>query len=109
VDECQAQLDACDQNCHNTVGSYTCSCNSGYILDSDRVSCDGTSFSLNPLPFHLIGHFHHPSISPLQISMSATPLRPMAASKSAAILQAPTLAAAIPVSAWTATEELAQV
>lgn len=41
-DECGAQTDACDQNCHNTIGSYTCSCNTGYILDSDRTSCDGT-------------------------------------------------------------------
>ena len=33
--------DTCEQNCHNTVGSYTCSCNAGYTLNSDGHTCDG--------------------------------------------------------------------
>ena len=31
----------CNQNCINTIGSYHCSCNSGYILDVDLKSCNG--------------------------------------------------------------------
>ncbi|XP_066022017.1 uncharacterized protein [Pocillopora verrucosa] len=29
----------CEQNCHNTLGSYTCSCVSGYQLAADGKSC----------------------------------------------------------------------
>ena len=29
----------CDQNCHNTEGSYICSCNEGYMKKGDK--CNG--------------------------------------------------------------------
>ena len=32
---------SCEHNCHNTDGSYTCSCNSGYSLTSNNKSCSG--------------------------------------------------------------------
>ena len=41
ADECAAGTDTCDQICLNTMGSYTCSCNTGYTLNSDRTTCDG--------------------------------------------------------------------
>ena len=41
IDECTEGTDRCSQNCHNTVGSYTCSCNTGYRLNADGVTCDG--------------------------------------------------------------------
>ena len=42
IDECAQRIDHCRQNCHNTLGSYTCSCNSGFqILDVDGRTCDG--------------------------------------------------------------------
>ena len=31
----------CEQVCHNTPGSFICSCVSGYQLDSDGKSCSG--------------------------------------------------------------------
>ena len=31
----------CNQNCFNTIGSFTCSCNNGYVLDEDGRSCNG--------------------------------------------------------------------
>ena len=31
----------CEQICNNTVGSYTCSCNNGYSLNSDGRNCSG--------------------------------------------------------------------
>ena len=39
VDECSEQSDSCSQVCINTIGSYTCSCNAGFSLDSDGRSC----------------------------------------------------------------------
>ena len=38
----------CEQICNNTVGSYTCSCNNGYSLNSDGRNCSGkiTTFLL---------------------------------------------------------------
>ena len=42
VNECVLGTDSCAHNCHNTVGSYRCSCNTGYTLNRDRYTCDGT-------------------------------------------------------------------
>ena len=41
VNECTEMTDQCDQNCHNNIGSYTCSCNTGYRLNPDGFRCDG--------------------------------------------------------------------
>lgn len=32
----------CDHTCINTIGSYACTCNSGYNLNVDGRTCDGT-------------------------------------------------------------------
>jgi hypothetical protein len=42
--ECHENTDGCGQMCSNTLGSYTCSCNIGYRLDTDRHACNGTLF-----------------------------------------------------------------
>ena len=42
IDECTLSTDSCGQTCHNTPGSYTCSCDPGYSLDLDRLGCTGT-------------------------------------------------------------------
>ena len=39
--ECLTGDDFCAQNCSNTVGSYTCTCNTGYTLNSDGYTCNG--------------------------------------------------------------------
>jgi hypothetical protein len=41
IDECTADTDGCGQVCTNTDGSFTCSCNSGYTLDSNGRTCNG--------------------------------------------------------------------
>ena len=41
IDECARQIDNCDQNCHNTIGSFYCSCNTSYLLNSNGYSCNG--------------------------------------------------------------------
>ena len=41
IDECNEDSDGCAQTCTNTIGSYICSCGSGYRLASDAHGCDG--------------------------------------------------------------------
>ena len=31
----------CEHICENTIGSFKCSCNDGYELNKDGLSCDG--------------------------------------------------------------------
>ena len=39
IDECETSLCHFNASCNNTVGSYICTCNSGY--DGDGLSCSG--------------------------------------------------------------------
>ncbi|CAH1259009.1 PKDREJ [Branchiostoma lanceolatum] len=39
-DECTTGNGGCSQNCTNTIGSFSCSCQNGYTLNGDSVSCD---------------------------------------------------------------------
>ena len=39
--------DICDQVCVNAPGSYHCSCNTGYSLKSNGISCIGMNEVLN--------------------------------------------------------------
>ena len=41
IDECTNGMNKCEQQCHNTVGSYQCSCDSGYRLKKDGLTCEG--------------------------------------------------------------------
>ena len=41
IDECRENTDGCSQICTNTIGSYRCSCNSGYRLGTDGHTCNG--------------------------------------------------------------------
>ena len=41
IDECTEGTDSCAQNCHNNIGSYSCSCATGYRLASDGHACNG--------------------------------------------------------------------
>ena len=40
IDECQSNS-RCAHECKNIIGSYTCSCRSGFQLGSDGFSCHG--------------------------------------------------------------------
>ena len=40
IDECNTDNGGCEHSCTNTAGSRTCSCNTGYSLDSDQ-HCSG--------------------------------------------------------------------
>ncbi|XP_066294608.1 uncharacterized protein [Branchiostoma lanceolatum] len=39
IDECSTLNGGCSQTCNNTVGSYNCSCNEGFVLDGDGHNC----------------------------------------------------------------------
>ena len=41
IDECLSNNGGCNHNCHDSDGSYTCSCNDGYQLNSDGHTCEG--------------------------------------------------------------------
>ena len=41
IDECSMNNGGCDQMCTNTNGSYVCSCDDGYTLNDDGLTCDG--------------------------------------------------------------------
>ncbi|EGC35069.1 hypothetical protein DICPUDRAFT_152664 [Dictyostelium purpureum] len=39
INECQREISGCSQLCHNTIGSFECSCQPGYTLDVDKKGC----------------------------------------------------------------------
>ena len=41
VNECATNNGGCSQICTNTDGSFVCSCNPGYTLAADGVTCNG--------------------------------------------------------------------
>lgn len=41
INECTNGQHQCEHNCQNTPGSYTCSCRTGYRLNSDGRTCSG--------------------------------------------------------------------
>lgn len=41
MDECRDGINACQETCTNTIGSYICGCNEGYRLNSDGQTCYG--------------------------------------------------------------------
>ena len=56
INECSEGTDRCDQNCHNNVGSYTCTCNVGYRLNTNGYGCDGKGVCT--LSIALINYIH---------------------------------------------------
>ncbi|MGH0125823.1 UNVERIFIED_CONTAM: hypothetical protein FKN15_024991 [Acipenser sinensis] len=40
VDECSSGTHNCAQQCQNIAGSYQCGCQEGYLLSSDKRSCE---------------------------------------------------------------------
>lgn len=43
INECLTRNGDCSQICTNANGSYFCSCNSGYQLSSNGLTCNGES------------------------------------------------------------------
>jgi len=57
TDECLSS--PCAHTCTNTVGSFVCSCDVGYVLNSNQHSCDGTYINLFTLIFAMIITIKH--------------------------------------------------
>ncbi len=77
--ECDEISNQCEQNCHNIAGSYNCSCNTGYTLNSDGHACDGRQGLTTP---PIVADYN----DYMQMSMSVTQLPPMTANTPASIL-----------------------
>lgn len=71
INECRMEIDSCSENCHDTVGSYTCSCNAGYTLNSNGFTCDGM------VTFECVEKFVSSCTLTLQISMNAVRTPPI--------------------------------
>ena len=41
INECNSNNGVCEHNCRDTDGSYTCSCNRGFRLSVNGLSCYG--------------------------------------------------------------------
>ena len=52
INECSnSNTDQCSNTCINTIGSYVCDCNIGYVLDDNGVNCIGKLVRLINLMF----------------------------------------------------------
>lgn len=41
MNECATNNGNCSQLCTNAIGSYACTCSTGYVLDNDLRTCNG--------------------------------------------------------------------
>ena len=41
INECSEHISGCNQLCNNTLGSYNCTCYTGYLLGSNGRTCYG--------------------------------------------------------------------
>ena len=41
INECDTANGGCEHDCTNTIGSYTCSCLEGHLLDLNGLNCSG--------------------------------------------------------------------
>ena len=41
INECDTANGGCEHNCTNTIGSFSCSCDTGYQLDENGLNCTG--------------------------------------------------------------------
>ena len=64
-DECLLGHHGCQQKCNNFLGSFYCSCNSGYELKKDNKTCSGKRpLTLLQWPLSFEKHFSPPPFLP---------------------------------------------
>ena len=94
IDECVTGDEGCEQTCTNTDGSFECSCEEGYTLGPDEMSCEGKLhmlhvvtmlayhlFSAISVPFTLRLVNSSPRISGNMLALEFISSRPMASAK----------------------------
>ncbi len=55
INECLSDNGECEHDCTNTEGNFSCSCNTGYELDSNGFNCSGNIIHvLNIIPYPII-------------------------------------------------------
>ena len=59
INECSRGTDLCDHNCHNTIGSYYCSCNTGYFLTANGYSCHGMYYCIIIMKSYALLHYSY--------------------------------------------------
>uniref|UniRef100_I3M9W8 von Willebrand factor C and EGF domains n=1 Tax=Ictidomys tridecemlineatus TaxID=43179 RepID=I3M9W8_ICTTR len=66
VNECRRPQErrVCHHSCHNTVGSFLCSCRPGFRLRADRVSCEALPKAVQA-PSAILQPRQHPNKMPL--------------------------------------------
>lgn len=47
INECDEGIDGCHQICTNTNGSFECSCQPEFVLQSDQSTCNGILSIMN--------------------------------------------------------------
>ena len=62
INECTLGTHQCQEICHNTMGSYACSCNDGFVLGADRRSCEGRPIKTSCKQTHAVLSFVHNNI-----------------------------------------------
>ena len=45
INECENGISGCQHICNNTVGSFYCSCNPGFMLNQDGKYCAGEHYT----------------------------------------------------------------
>ena len=51
INECLTNNGGCQQLCHNAQGSFTCDCNVGYTLNSNKKKCNGKNVIITVLMY----------------------------------------------------------
>ena len=49
INECDTANGGCEHNCIDTIGSSTCSCHEGHLLDQNGLNCSGEQYHRSKL------------------------------------------------------------
>ena len=56
INECEDEHD-CSQICKNLIGSYTCDCMDGFLLEADEKQCKGNEIMIYGINITLLFQF----------------------------------------------------
>ena len=44
INECNTDNGGCEENCQNNIGTYSCFCLTGYLIDTNGHNCTGLQY-----------------------------------------------------------------